>query len=389
MALTLRRSRPRGSVGLDLDGCFIAAVQLDGGRITRAASAALEPGIVRDGEVADEHALGEALRRFFKEEGLPANVRLGVANQQVAVRELELPRIEFEEERDAAVRFLAADAIAMPLEEAVLDYQVVGEAVSPEGGVRDRVVVAAARAAMIDRVVGAVRAAGLRPEGIDLSAFALVRALGGPDAEPADAARAICHLGGVTNLAIAVGRSCIFTRPLAVSMIAAPSEDRPAPERVEAGLPRDAGVEGSVEGPAVTAAPEAAPPGGEAAPYAPGAPGAPAERPDAVLEAGADQAEPAAGGETEQKRHVAALAEEIRLSIDFYMGQPDARWVRDLVLSGPGSTHPGLAEDLAEATGLPVSVAEPLGGLDSSGLPVGEDPHRHTVAAGLALGGAA
>ena len=35
---------------------------------------------------------------------------------------------------------------------------------------------------------------------------------------------------------------------------------------------------------------------------------------------------------------------------------------------------------------LPVAVADPLGGLDVNGALDGEDPHRHTVAAGLALG---
>jgi hypothetical protein len=37
---------------------------------------------------------------------------------------------------------------------------------------------------------------------------------------------------------------------------------------------------------------------------------------------------------------------------------------------------------------VPVTVAEPLGRLGDS-LPSGEDPYRHTVAAGLALGNAA
>jgi hypothetical protein len=34
-------------------------------------------------------------------------------------------------------------------------------------------------------------------------------------------------------------------------------------------------------------------------------------------------------------------------------------------------------------------VADPLGGLDTSDAFDDEDPHRHTVAAGLALGAAA
>jgi type IV pilus assembly protein PilM len=84
----------------------------------------------------------------------------------------------------------------------------------------------------------------------------------------------------------------------------------------------------------------------------------------------------------------AALAEEIRLSIDFYMAQPDARPVGEVQLSGPGSAIEGLAEDLSALIHLPVAVADPLGGLEVNGALEGEDPHRHTVAAGLALGAA-
>jgi type IV pilus assembly protein PilM len=325
MALTLGKKNPRGSVGLDLDGAFVAAVQAQDGRISRAASMELPSGVITDGEVTDVDRLTESLKTFFKENDLPTRVRLGVSNQQIVVRHLELPLIEEEAELAAAVRFQAAEAIAMPLDEAVLDYQVVGQATSAEGSPRLRVVVVAARQAMIERFVEGVRGAGLKPEGIDLNAFALVRALA--KAEAADAAPVVadelgalpvqelacvyCHLGGVTNLAVAVGTNCLFTRPLSTDW-------------------SDAG------------------------------------------------------------EHVAAaLAEEIRLSIDFYMAQPDARPVGEVQLSGPGSTADGLAEELKALIHLPVAVADPLGGLEMNGALDGEDPHRHTVAAGLALGAAA
>src|ERR671935_915945 len=181
MALTLGKKNPRGSVGLDLDGGFVAAVQAQDGRISRAASAELPAGVITDGEVTDVEGLSAALKDFFSGSGLPNRVRLGVSNQQIVVRHLELPVIEEPSELAAAVRFQAAEAIAMPLDEAVLDYQVVGQATSAEGSPRLRVVVVAARQAMIERFVQGVRGAGLKPEGIDLNAFALVRALAKPE----------------------------------------------------------------------------------------------------------------------------------------------------------------------------------------------------------------
>src|SRR5205807_852349 len=267
MALALSKHPNRGTVGLDLDGAYLAAVQATPDGVTRAASMDLAPGVISDGEVTDVTALTEALREFFKVEGLPKRVRLGIANQQIVVRQLEIPKIDDEKERAAAVRFQAAEAIAMPLDEVVLDHQVVGEGVSPEGSARLRVIVVAARESMIARIVEAVRNAGLRPEGIDLNAFALVRTLAVPS-DSTETARVFCHLGGVTNLPIAVRTSCLFTRPLSTEWDSA---------------------DGHV---------------------------------------------------------AAALAEEIRLSIDYYMAQPEARWVGEIVLSGPGSRRAGLTEEL-------------------------------------------
>ena len=312
MAIALRKkTNNRGIVGLDLDGEFIAAVQTSADGISRAVSSELPPGVITDGEVTDVPALSEALRDFFKAHNLPRRVRLGVSNQQIVVRHLELPKIDDPEELAVAVRFQAAEAIAMPLDEVVLDHQVIGETVTTEGAARLRIVVVAARESMVSRVVDAVRGAGLRPEGIDLNAFALVRTLSLP-ADSAESARVYCHLAGVTNLAIAIGPICLFTRPLSTVW--------------------------------------------------------------------QDEDEQAAA---------AALAEEIRLSVDFYMAQPEARWVGEVVLSGPGARREGLADQLGSMIDVPVSVAEPLGRMQSTQIPAGEDPYRHTVAVGLALGGTA
>jgi type IV pilus assembly protein PilM len=231
-------------------------------------------------------------------------------NQQIVVRVVELPRIEDDAQRDAAVRFQASEAIAMPLDEAVLDHQVAGFTTAHDGTPRMQVVLVAARRKMIDALLEAVKSAGLRVDGIDLDAFALVRALA-TETEDADEqeARVFCHLAGVTNLAIAVGSTCYFTRPLSAVW-----DDDDAGSR---------------------------------------------------------------------------LADEIRLSIDYYMTQPQAKPVGEVVLSGPGSSEQGLAENLEVHLGIPVRVPAPLGTMDATSLGPTEDPHRYTVAAGLSLGAVA
>ena len=309
MAFSLRKTHDRGSVGLDIDGRYLAAAQVDGGKVARCASVDLPDGVVSDGEVVDKDALADALKSFVGDSGLPRNVRLGIANQQIVVRVIELPRIEDAKQREAAVRFQAAEAIAMPLNEAILDHQVAGYAEGPDGTPRMQVVLVAARRTMVESLLEAVKSAGLKADGVDLDAFALVRTLvsGGDGAD--ESARVFCHLAGVTNLAIAVGPACFFTRPLS-----------------------------------------------------------------AVWD------EPEAGSR---------LSDEIRLSIDYYMTQPQAQPVGEVVVSGPGSGDEELVESLGVHLGMPVRVAYPLGGLDISALTASDDPHRFTVAAGLSLGATA
>ena len=116
-------------VGLDLDPSHIAAAEVSVNghiAITRGAVAELRPGILRDGEVTDAPALAEALKSFFAENELPNRVRLGVANQRIVVRSLDLPPLEDPKQLDAAVRAAAPDHIPMPMDEAILDYVPLG-----------------------------------------------------------------------------------------------------------------------------------------------------------------------------------------------------------------------------------------------------------------------
>lgn len=105
------------------------------------------------------------MEQFAFRAGLPKSVRIGVANQQIVVRVAELPRIDDEKQRDQAVRFQASEAIAMPLDEAVLDHQIAGYADAPDGTPRMQVVLVAARRKMVETLLEAVTAAGLKAEG--------------------------------------------------------------------------------------------------------------------------------------------------------------------------------------------------------------------------------
>lgn len=214
--LNLNFGRHRGAtelVGLDIQPGYIAAVQakVNGSIVVEhAVGAPLPVDVVREGEVLDEQVLTEALRELFSDGRLSKRVRLGIANQRTVLRTLELPPVTDSKELAAAVRFQAEDQVPMPLGNAVLDFQSLGMVDTPSGP-RQRVIVVAAQRDMVERLLSAVRAAGLRPEGVDLSAFALIRSLYRANTD-GEGRVLYLNVGGLTNMAIADGTICRFTR---------------------------------------------------------------------------------------------------------------------------------------------------------------------------------
>src|SRR5580658_1902800 len=136
MSLPIGRRSGQELVGLDIQPGFVAAVKahVNGGiLIERAAALPLPADTVRDGEVLDEGALGEALQELFARSGLSKRVRIGVANQRTVLRTLELPPVTDPKELAAAVNFQAQEQVPMPLGNAVLDFHPLGIIDTPSG----------------------------------------------------------------------------------------------------------------------------------------------------------------------------------------------------------------------------------------------------------------
>jgi type IV pilus assembly protein PilM len=341
-----KKQRSATVVGLDLDPSHIAAaeVHVNGSiSVTKGAVAPLRPGILRDGEASDPSALAEALRELFEANDLPRRVRLGIANQRIVVRSLDLPVIEDPKGLAAAVQQEAPDHIPMPMDEAVVDFQSLGVVDTPAGP-RSRVVIVAVRREMVDRLVSATREAGLELEGIDLAAFGMVRALA-----PADAGhQAILYVNvaGLTNVAVANGSGCLFTRAAAGGLDAVVhglSERRGLTQEHARQWMQHVGlltpledVEGEPELVAATRA---------------------------ALEEGVHQ-----------------LADTVRNSLNFYRMQDGAENVERAMVTGPVLAIPGFTEKLAEQLKLPVEPAFVMVDGDDQA-----DPARLAVAAGLAV----
>lgn len=319
-----------------------------GGRlaVTHASSTPLEPGIVRDGEVQDVEALSAALREAFADaKGLDKRVRVGIANQKIVVRVIELPPIDDEKQLASAVRFQAQEEIPMPLDSAVLDFQPL-DIVETPAGPRRRIALVAARKDMIERVLAAVRGAGLRPEAIDLAAFGMVRALHHHGA-PGETVVYLA-IGGLTNLAVAQGTTCHFTRVVGGGL------DAMAIELAER---RQLTLEAARHWLEVVGL----------------------EQPVEELDRHADEPETVEDARAVLADGARRIAGDVRNTVDFHHTQDAGGGdVSRCVITGPAAAIPGFAAALAAELGLPVDV----GVVDAPpGMPAGS----LTVAAGLAL----
>jgi type IV pilus assembly protein PilM len=342
--LKSRRRQVNTIVGLELDPSHLAAAKVDvNGKISvvDGVVADLRPGIVRDGEVADPLALTEELRKLFADRDLPTQVRLGIANQRIVVRTLDLPPIDDPDMLEQLVRSEAPDHIPVPMDEAILDFQPLGRVDTPAGP-RTRVVIVAVRRDMIDRVVASAHEAGLDVVGIDLSAFAMVRAL---HANGAEHAVLYVNLAGLTNVAVANDTGCLFTRAASGGLDAileALSDRRGLTLEHARGWVRHVGLQtplDEVEG-------------------------------DADLVAFVRQT---------LEEGVHTIADTVRNSLNFYRMQDSAETVDRAVLTGPAVTIPGFAARLSEQLQIPVEATSVAGAVDHADL------GRLTVAAGLAV----
>jgi type IV pilus assembly protein PilM len=210
-------------IGLKIGASQIAAARVVNNgstpRLMQLVRAPLEPGIVVAGEVRDVAGLAQALEAFFTENKLPRKgIRLGLGTNRIGVRSLDVEGIDDVRQLANAVRFRAHEALAIPMDEAVLDYHVTGETVTESGGISRRVLLAAAYREPIDHYVEAFRGARLELAGIDVEAFALLRAVApstpvDPDL-PHTAIVAVALGYDRSTLAISDGTVCDFMRVL-------------------------------------------------------------------------------------------------------------------------------------------------------------------------------
>jgi type IV pilus assembly protein PilM len=304
----------RVRVGVDVGSTGVRAAELSVGSdppaLVRAAQVPLSPGAVVDGEVKEPEAVTEAIKELWRRGGFRSKeVTMGVGNQRVVVREVTVPSIPPKELRQS-LPFQVGELIPIPMEDAVLDFDVLEEFDQDEGRMV-RLLVVAAQREMVDTLVQTAVSAKLRPIGVDLVPFALVRAVGTSDGlglEEADAGgEAVVDVGAdVTNI-------CVHERGVAKFVRILPSGGHDVTSAIASslGLPEEQ-AEALKRG-------------------TPGEGGPPPESARQILDSRAS-----------------VLVDEIRSSFDFYQAQSPGARVSRVLVTGGSSKLPGLLELIAE-----------------------------------------
>ena len=312
-------------VGVDVGSTAVRAAEVatngHGPTLVRAGQVPLPPGAVQSGEVRDPAVVADALRELWHIGKFSTrDVVLGVANQRMAVREVTLPWLAAKEMR-AALPFQIQEFVPIPVDDAVLDYEVIEE-IEVDGRKMARLLLVAAQKAMVQQMIDAAEAARLSPVGLDLVPFAVMRSVGdGAVFEDDGDDEAVLNVGGdVTSI-------CIHKKglPRFVRILPAGGAD------VTSAIVRGTGV--------TTEQAEAIKRGRSAD-----------VSPETLEEA-----------RTTMAARMAALVDEVRSSLDFYESQSRGARIRRVLVTGGGSLLEGFIESLNERVPAEVTRGRPFG----------------------------
>lgn len=314
-------------IGLDVGTHGVRAVQVGRGRkglvLERVGQVDVPHGVIKEGEIVAPDVVAQCVKELWRRGKFSGKkVSLALANSQVSVRQVDLPSLPPEELR-TSLPFLVQEYLPIPVDQALLDCHVIETVTPPEGPELARVLLVAAHRTAVDALVEVASKAGLRPVGLDLEAFAALRALvaAAPARDQEDGAQLVVHLGAAfTSVVAHVAGNPRFVRILSTGGDALVDllVDQYGCDRDEAAQ-RVAGLE---------------------------VPGLDDERSAQLIARGTRR-----------------LLDEIAGTAEYYTAQPDAVPVGSVVISGGPSLLPDLDTSLGDHLGLPVLHGRPLDGL--------------------------
>lgn len=204
--------RPSSVIGLDLGASAVKAVEMqakgDVLEVTGFGQIEVEPD--------NDQALREAVSNLFAEGGFQARrVASSVSGKMIIVRHIQVDRCSGDQ-LEEAVRFEAEKYLPFPVDEAILDWTETGD---QDSQTMDLLLVAAKRE-QIEEHLEQVSGGGLKPEVVDVDAFAIANAYelcGEAEEEVAEGCVAFVDVGArKSTINISSGGVSRFTREVSI-----------------------------------------------------------------------------------------------------------------------------------------------------------------------------
>ncbi len=234
-----------------------------------------------------------------------------------------------EEELENAVKYQVQEFIPIPIEDAIIGYEVVDEYMTGEEERMQTILLAAAHRQMISSFIEAVTGAGLTPVAVELKAFAMVRSLIKQEyqflEEEAEPPGSICLINigsGICNICVVKEGTPRFVRMLmrggdffTKTLVDRLSISEADAEEIKGGRSSDANA-------------------------------------NALLQ-----------------REIQVFVGEIRRSLEYYISQTQERDLNKVILSGSGSKMINLPLELNRGLRLPIEIGHPLQNVQLGKLP--------------------
>ena len=175
-------------IGLDIGSTSLRVAQFkataDKPILIEFATAKMPQGLISEGEISDVDGVAKELAALWRANKIAEKrVVVGVANQKVIVRVVEMP-VMTDAELRSAIQYQVSDYIPIPADEAIIDFQILSEYSKDSHERVMDVLLVAARKDMIETTIAAVEGAGLKPVVVDVSSLAFARVVMGDTAQP-------------------------------------------------------------------------------------------------------------------------------------------------------------------------------------------------------------
>ncbi|MDX2255167.1 MAG: type IV pilus assembly protein PilM [Pseudanabaenaceae cyanobacterium bins.39] len=358
--------KSKKGIGIEITSERVNLVQLrrkgqSSYRLVTHGSIELPEGTVEEGRILDPVALGEVIRSLLSEKKVKVkNVATALPGRETVSRLIRLPaEIPDIELREMVLNQEASLYLPFPREDADVDYQKLGTALDDDGIERVEILMVATPKEVTDSYIQALEIAQLKADIIEVSSFALIRAMHNELSRFSTMAEAVAIVDieyEATEITVTVDGVPQFSRTFPIGTVQIQNAQLRA-----INLPPRRTTDMEMLSSTVV----------------------PVQSMDTASLGGGGNTP----GDAAIMRVVGDLSDELRRSIDFYTSQSPGSDVVQLLIAGPGACIGQLNEFFSQRLGIAATAVDPLTaiGINIDGdIPI-QDRMSMSIALGLGL----